>query len=783
MPVKKVNVQNGKTYSLKDVHGTYTLIVGELEESSGGSSSDSTTSNLHVGVGAPSTSLGKVGGIYLDSLSKRIHVKDAIGWDSGFEMGGSGVDSEFKVGVGAPSLNLSSSISAYFDMQSMKIHSRSNGSWDSGRLMKGEPGQNGKSVRFGNGPPITSLGDDDETYIDLNDFKIHTKASGSWSAGQAFRGSNGQNGKSVRFGSGAPSDADGDDDEVYLDISSFKIHSKSAGSWGSGHVFKGDNGQDGLNGKSVRFGNGIPSDSDGENDEVYLDLSNFKLHTKSSGYWDSGFTFKGNDGLNGLNGKSIKFGNGTPANSDGEDDEVYLDLSNFKLHTKSSGSWGTGQVFKGDKGVDGQHGVDGKHGVSAQLTNDSDVISADSDGSGYDFTDTGGEFEIRSGGTKVTSGVTYYAGPSGAGSTSTVNGLTLTISSSGAYSLSGASWTQNFARFTMRAIYDGVTYTKVYKVTKSRAGLKGSDGLNGADGIKGNDGSNGKDGADGIDALTGYLSNEADVLSAASDGTGYSLVGTGGTFYVYSGKTLVSPSNFYAGAIGTSTTQTISGLTLSVNSSGVYSLSGASWTSDTASFTLRALYSGVTLTKTYKITKSKAGSKGDKGTTGDPGATGEGINKYVDSLASDYSLAASTPRKLYYNDLVSDVGSVVAKSGDATSGSTFTISSAGRYKVDLSCGFKAIYAAGTSVNYSVKLLVNDAVKRSTTGTNSSMLGSETRYPCLDLSWIGFLPAGATIKCEVERTSAGSNPALYANAINKSSFSADEEDTTISITKL
>jgi hypothetical protein len=623
-------------------------------------------------------------------------------------------------------------------------------------------------------------------------------------------GNDGNDGKTTLEGDGPPSnatvyaaalseagisEADVKNGDLYLDTLNHVFYKRSSGAWVSRTSHKG------RNGKTIFDGSGDPDDpaselpsdiGDAVLGDLYHDVTNFKWYKRNSSStdgskWDPRNSYKPGEikNMSLLNGFNLA----TAASSDWLTDPVLaaaregdtvLDSNNKRLYRRTSSGWeDQGSIAgqkgdSGDKGADGQPGADGKNGVSAQLTNDSDVIPADSDGSGYDFTNTGGEFEIRSGGTKVSSGVTYYAGASGVSSTSTVNGLTLTINSSGAYSLSGASWSQNFARFTMRADYDGVTYTKVYKVTKARAGLRGSDGNNGKDGA---------DGADGADALTGYLSNEADVLSAASDGTGYSLVGTGGTFYVYSGKTLVSPSNFYAGAIGTSTTQTISGLTLSINSSGVYSLSGASWTSDTASFTLRAVYSGVTLTKTYKITKSKAGSKGDNGSAGLPGADGEGVNKYVDSLSSDSSLAASTPKKLYYNDLVANIGSIVTKSGDPANGSTFTISSAGRYKVDLACGFKAVYSAGTSVNYSVKLLVNDIVKRAVAGTNSSIIGSETRYPNLDLSWIGFLPADATIKCEVERTSSGTNPALYINAISKSPFDAAEEDTTISITKL
>ena len=1072
----KIKLQAGKTYTVNDASSTYTIIVGDMREAPSTFTEDA-ASSLSVGAGSPSLELGKIGGIYLDHINKKVHVKDASGWDSGFDLGGSGGSSEFKVGAGAPSLNLSSSISAYIDMQSMTFHTRSGGSWDEGRLMRGNAGssgQNGKSVRFGSGPPIASLGTDDETYIDLSDFKIHTKSSGAWSGGQVFRGNNGNNGKSIRFGSGLPSDGDGEDDEVYLDLTSFKVHSKSAGSWGSGHVFKGsdgaaglngksikfgngapsesdgdddevyldlsnfkvhskslgtwgsgfafkgDNGQDGLNGKSVRFGsgppiaslgdddeayidlndfkihtksagswssgnafkgsngqngksvkfgNGLPSDTEGEDDEIYLDLSNFKIHsksagswgsghefkgasgsnglngksvrfgngtpandvgdddevyfdlsnfkvhakssgswsggqlfkgdngsngqngingkslrfgngapsdtdgdddevyldlssfkvhsksagswgagldfrgndgqnglngksvrfgsgspsdslgdddevyfdlndfkvhTKSSGYWDGGSAFKGNDGTPGLNGKSIRFGNGTPSASDGDDDEVYLDLSSFKIHSKSAGSWGTGLAFKGNDGLNGNDGADGtngKDGIAAQLTNDSDVIPTDSDGTGYDFTDTGGEFELRSGGSKITSGVTYYAGAAGTSSSVAVNGLTLSIASDGAYSLSGASWTQSFAKFTMRAIHNGVTYTKVYKVTKARGGVAGANGANGINGTNGLPGRNGSDGADGSDALTGYLSNESDSVAAANDGTGYSLVGRGGTYYVYAGKTQVSPSNFYVGAVGTATSQTISGLTLSITSGGAYSLSGASWTTDSVSFTLRAIYSGVTLSKIYKITKSKAGGKGDQGIKGDIGATGPGVKVYSVALGSDSSTAdvqlTTSYADMYLADVMTNEGGILSATVSKSS-SSFTISETGRYRVELQASFRAKNSSTIS-SYStsgyVKILKdgstfvesNVSLSALTATTHLGPGGVIMTTPKYGSGMITLdkkvrLLAGTVLKIQAKTTSTTADKLTYLELATDSETQT-AEDTILTITKL
>lgn len=673
---KNTKIQTGKTYTVTDARGTYTIIVGDMSESTDTPTTDSTLSNMHVGVGAPSLGLGKIGGIYVDSLNKRVYVKDAIGWDSGFDMGGSAGSSEFKVGVGTPSLNLSSSISAYIDMQSMTFHTRSGGSWDEGRLMRGNAGSNGKSVRFGNGPPISSLGENDETYIDLNDFKIHTKSSGLWSSGQVFKGNNGQNGK------------------------------------------------------SIRFGNGLPSDGAGDDDEVYLDLSNFKVHTKSTGSWGSGLAFKGNDG---------------------------------------------------SSGKDGSDGSPGKDGVVAQLTNDSDVIPTDSDGTGYDFTDTGGEFELRAGGSKITSGVTYYAGTTGTGSSTTVNGLTLTITSGGAYTLSGASWSQPFAKFTMRAVHDGVTYTKVYKVTKARSGIKGGDGL---------PGNNGKDGTDGTDALSGYLSNEADVLPAANDGTGYSFADTGGTFYVYSGKTQVSPTNFYVGAAGTATSQTINGLTLSITSGGVYSLSGASWTTDSVTFTLRAVYSGVTLSKVYKATKSKAGSKGDIGATG-PGVKVYSVALGSDSSTSDVELTTSYS-DMYLADVMTDEGNILTASSVRGGTTTFTISQTGRYRIELQAAFRIKNSATDSTTYAATgyaqilkdgvSLVSGNVSMTAAAPTSTFYFPKFASGTVVLEKKIRLTAGTVLKVQAKTSSTTSTKKTYLELATDSE-SQTTEDTILTITKL
>lgn len=117
----------------------------------------------------------------------------------------------------------------------------------------------------------------------------------------------------------------------------------------------------------------------------------------------------------------------------------------------------------------------------------------------------------------------------------------------------------------------------------------------------------------GIDAIVGFLTNEAHTVAAAFDGTGMSYSTAGGTFVVYDGITNVTTSAIFAISGGTdggaTWTKVQNGLTFTINeTTGVYSLSGSGWSTDSESFTATATYGGVTISKTYTISKSKAGT-------------------------------------------------------------------------------------------------------------------------------------------------------------------------------
>jgi hypothetical protein len=235
-----------------------------------------------------------------------------------------------------------------------------------GELLEGEGvTPSGGGLSFGNGSPLSLNGKDGDVYLDLTDFKVHTKNGSGWSAGSAFKGTNGTNGsagtngKSVRFGSGAPGSGVGDNDDVYFDLTDFKLHTKSAGSWSAGSAFKGTNGSNGVKGTSLLQGSAAPSNSAGDDGDTFLDAVNHTIYKKSGGVWASqGSGFKGTDGTNGtngtngINGTKVLQGSSAPGVGDGDNGDTFIDATNHKIYKKTAGSWAEqGSGFKGATGA------------------------------------------------------------------------------------------------------------------------------------------------------------------------------------------------------------------------------------------------------------------------------------------------------------------------------------------------------------------------------------------------------------------------------------------------
>jgi hypothetical protein len=121
----------------------------------------------------------------------------------------------------------------------------------------------------------------------------------------------------------------------------------------------------------------------------------------------------------------------------------------------------------------------GENGITGLLTNEVHAIGTASDGTGGSFANAGGNFKVYFGLADVTSLSTFAV------ATATISGLTLTIdAATGLYSLAGT-WAADNSSFTLTATFSGTTLTKIYTISKSKAG---DSGLPGSAGVKGDTG-------------------------------------------------------------------------------------------------------------------------------------------------------------------------------------------------------------------------------------------------------------------------------------------------------
>ena len=188
---------------------------------------------------------------------------------------------------------------------------------------------------------------------------------------------------------------------------------------------------------------------------------------------------------------------------------------------------------------------------------------------------------------------------------------------------------------------------------------------------------------DGQSTVTGILTNEAHTVATSNDGTGGSFTGAGGTFKVFYGNTDITSNAKTVFSVSSET-----GVDVSINSStGVYTVSSMSADTGTATFSCEvegSLLGGidnqndVTITKTYTISRAKAGTTGAAG--------------QANAIVYAYQRSATA--------LTSNPGAVTVSLEGTTSGTITTGSLANGWSKTIPVGTNPLYvcaatAAGT----------------------------------------------------------------------------------------
>ena len=231
---------------------------------------------------------------------------------------------------------------------------------------------------------------------------------------------------------------------------------------------KGEKGEDGtgvnilgqLDSVSQLPSTGTPGDA-------YIIDGLIYVWSENTNGWSDGVPFRGEQGLpgkDGIDGRTtylhIKYSDDgvTFTSNNGEEPGDWLGQYTDYIETDST-------VFS-DYTWKKIRGEDGDYGIVANLTNDNHIVPTDSDGTlgETSFEGCSSKISLSYVGQEITTGVSY-------GYTAST-GITGTWdSATGTYTVTGWSGTDETAYVDLRAIYNGVTYTKRFTLSKAKKPL------------------------------------------------------------------------------------------------------------------------------------------------------------------------------------------------------------------------------------------------------------------------------------------------------------------------
>jgi hypothetical protein len=171
------------------------------------------------------------------------------------------------------------------------------------------------------------------------------------------------------------------------------IVSSFAGLWKKYVGEDGDNGidgEDGEDGNVIIYGTVNPTVQGNDGDSYINTVTNTLFGPKTSGVWPTGIPLvgpAGEDGEDGLDGNTLRYGTGSPSNALGVDGDFYIDISaDFIYGPKASSMWPSGTSIIGPIGNDGNDGVDGSDGADGTSSTVYQAWADDAIGTGFTTT-------------------------------------------------------------------------------------------------------------------------------------------------------------------------------------------------------------------------------------------------------------------------------------------------------------------------------------------------------------------------------------------------------------
>jgi hypothetical protein len=172
----------------------------------------------------------------------------------------------------------------------------------------------GADISFGTTLPQNTTGKDGDVFINTSAGSFAQKIAGVWTTVYTLSSSGGEADGTVLYGLGVPSSTLGNNNDTYINTGTGIFYKKSAGAWGQ--VFSmqtgpagppgtnGTNGANGADGKTILNGPTDPSNLlTGVDGDFYINTGTFMFFgPKAGGVWPAGTSLAGADGATGATG-------------------------------------------------------------------------------------------------------------------------------------------------------------------------------------------------------------------------------------------------------------------------------------------------------------------------------------------------------------------------------------------------------------------------------------------------------------------------------------------------
>lgn len=315
--------------SSSGVVDVYTILfsdesTAEFSITNGSSGKDGAT--WHYGNNQPAETLGKQGDFYFDRATSDIYHYSEDGWEKISNIKGDSGKSITKIELKSTS-GLVDTYTIYFSDGGSFDFEVTNGA-------AGLDGANGSTWHTKEGEPKQDLGKNGDLYLDTITYDLYSKVDDVWLKVGNIKGESGTNWYS---GSDAPTIAIGKIGDYYFETDTCDVWKYTDKGWEVCSNIKGNAGKGIVKIEQVGT-NGLESTYR----IIFTDESFFEFKVKDGADGSVGET--GNNGATWLTGETY------PVDTNGSDNDLYLNTSTYDLFKKIEGAWVKVGNIKGESG-------------------------------------------------------------------------------------------------------------------------------------------------------------------------------------------------------------------------------------------------------------------------------------------------------------------------------------------------------------------------------------------------------------------------------------------------